>query len=119
MALGWLRELAGERVHGLSGGSEPATQINPIAVVAMAEVGIDISANTPERWTLDLLRSADVIITMGCGETCPVVPGVRYEDWAIADPAGQPIERVRAIREDIRLRVTGLIEKLGPRDDEH
>ena len=113
MALGWLSSLGGDSLRGMSGGSEPATQLNPRAVEAMAEIGIDIATNTPERWTLETLRTADVIITMGCGETCPVIPGVRYEDWAIDDPAGQPIETVREIRDEIGRRVATLIESFG------
>jgi arsenate reductase len=112
MAAAWLRHLAGDRVTVHSGGSEPADQINPTAVVAMAEVGIDISAAQPSPWTHDALRAADIVVTMGCGDTCPVLPAKRYEDWAVADPAGQPLDDVRAIRDQIRQRVEGLIERL-------
>jgi protein-tyrosine-phosphatase len=96
-----------------SGGSDPAAEVNPVAVEAMAEVGIDVDGERPRRWTDDVLRGADVIVTMGCGDTCPVVPGVRYVDWELPDPAGRPIEEVRAIRDDIERRVRGLLEELG------
>lgn len=115
MAAGWLRALAGDRVEVYSGGSEPATEVNRAAVDAMAEVGIDIASNVPMRWTDEVVRAADVVITMGCGDTCPVFPGVRYEDWELADPAGLDVADVRPIRDDIRVRVEGLIERLVPR----
>jgi protein-tyrosine-phosphatase len=115
MAAGWLRALAGDRVEVYSGGSEPATQVNRAAVETMAEVGIDIASNVPMRWTDEVVRAADVVITMGCGDTCPVFPGVRYEDWELADPAGLDVADVRPIRDDIRVRVEGLIERLVPR----
>src|SRR5689334_11892443 len=89
MALGWFNHLAGDRAIGLSGGSEPAREVNPIAVAAMAEVGIDIAGATPQRWTDATIEEADVVITMGCGDRCPYVPGKRYEDWPLDDPAGQ------------------------------
>jgi protein-tyrosine-phosphatase len=113
MALGWLRALAGGRAHGFSGGSEPASQVNPIAVEAMAEVGIDISSEQPRPWTDSDLDEADVVVTMGCGDTCPFVPGKRYEDWALDDPAGHDLEFVRPIRDEIRDRVTDLLERLA------
>jgi arsenate reductase len=112
MAAGWLRHLAGDRIEVRSAGSEPAAQLNQVAVAAMAEVGIDISAQTPQRLDWDAARSSDVIITMGCGDACPVFPGKRYQDWKLDDPAGQDIETVRAIRDQIRARVTDLIAEL-------
>ena len=113
MALGFLRHLAGDRATGWSGGSEPADAVNPVAVAAMAEVGIDISAARPQRWTDDGLRAADVVVTMGCGDTCPFFPGVRYEDWPLDDPAGQGIDAVRPIRDEIERRVRALLADLG------
>ena len=113
MAAAWLEHLADGRVRALSGGSEPAKAVNPAAVAAMAEVGIDISGHTPQPWTEAGLRSADVVVTMGCGDACPFYPGKRYEDWKVADPAGRPIEEVRSIRDDIAARVRGLLSGLG------
>jgi len=113
MAAGWLRHLAGERVTVWSGGSEPASEINPAAVAAMAEVGIDITAEFPKPWTDEIVRAADVVVTMGCGDACPLFPGKRYEDWELADPAGQGVEDVRPIRDDIRSRVEALMASLG------
>jgi len=113
MAAAWLEHLAGGRVRVLSGGSEPAEVVNPAAVAAMAEVGIDISARTPQPWTEAGLRSADVVVTMGCGDACPFYPGKRYEDWEVPDPAGRPLADVRAIRDDIAVRVRGLLSGLG------
>jgi len=113
MAAAWLEHLAGGRVRALSGGSTPAAEVNPMAVAAMAEVGIDISARIPGPWTEAGLRSADVVVTMGCGDTCPFYPGKRYEDWEVADPAGRPIEEVRAIRDDIEHRIRHLLADLG------
>lgn len=112
MAAGWTRHLAGDRVQVLSGGSNPAEQVNPAAVEAMAEVGIDISRQTPQRWTDANLDAADVVVTMGCGDTCPVVPGTRYLDWELDDPAGKPVEQVRAVRDEIRQHVTTLLHEL-------
>ena len=112
MAAGWLRHLAGDRVTVYSGGSEPANAINPMAVAAMAEVGIDITDELPKRWTDDTLGAADVIVTMGCGDACPYVPGKRYEDWPLDDPAGQELGAVRVIRDEIRERVEALITSL-------
>lgn len=114
MAAGWLRHLAGDRVDVGSAGSEPGKQINPVAVEAMAEVGIDISGGIPRKLDWDLAESADVIVTMGCGDTCPVFPGKRYEDWELTDPAGQPIEVVREVRDEIRERIVGLVGELLP-----
>lgn len=112
MAAGWLRHLAGSTVQVFSGGSDPAAAVNPAAVAAMAEAGIDISGAQPQRWTDEIVREADVVITMGCGDSCPIFPGVRYEDWPVADPAGLGIEAVRPIRDDVRTRVERLIESL-------
>jgi protein-tyrosine-phosphatase len=114
MAAGYLQALAGDRVEVLSAGSEPKDQVNPVAVEAMAEEGIDISANTPKVLTVDAVRESDVVITMGCGDACPIFPGKRYEDWQLDDPAGQGIEPVRSIRDDIRRRVEALIAELAP-----
>ena len=113
MALGWFTHLAGGRAVAYAGGSEPAETVNPAAVAAMAEVGIDIAGQRPRRWTDADLHAADVVVTMGCGDACPVVPGTRYEDWALEDPAGQPVEAVRAIRDEIGERVRGLLQDLG------
>lgn len=112
MAAGWLRHLAGDRVEVYSGGSEPADQVNSAAVAAMAEVGIDIGGEQPQRWTDEQARAADVVVTMGCGDVCPVYPGKRYEDWELTDPAGQPVEFVRTVRDEIRQRVEQLIAGL-------
>jgi arsenate reductase (thioredoxin) len=113
MAAGWLRRLAGEAVRVSSGGSDPAAAVNPAAVAAMAEVGIDIAREAPQRWTEESIEAADVVVTMGCGDACPVFPGKRYEDWAVADPAGQPLDTVRVIRDDVGARVRRLITDLG------
>ncbi|TLQ47735.1 arsenate reductase ArsC [Streptomyces marianii] len=114
MAAGWLSHLAGDRIEVRSAGSAPADQVNPAAVEAMREVGIDISAETPKILTVDAVRESDVCITMGCGDTCPVFPGKRYLDWALEDPAGQGVGAVRPIRDQIRRLVEGLIEELAP-----
>lgn len=114
MAAGWMQHLAGRRVEVFSGGSDPASGINPAAIEAMAEVGVDISREFPKPWTDEILRAADVIVTMGCGDACPVYPGKRYEDWQLDDPAGRPIEEVRAIRDEIKGRVEHLVEELTP-----
>ncbi|MBW3667311.1 MAG: arsenate reductase ArsC [Actinobacteria bacterium] len=113
IAAGWLRHLAGDRVGVFSAGSEPAEMINPNAVEVMAEKGIDIADETPRRWGDEMVRTADVVVTMGCGDTCPVFPGKRYLDWEVADPAGFGIDGVREIRDEIERRVRGLIEELG------
>ncbi|MGN9779151.1 arsenate reductase ArsC [Micromonospora sp. H33] len=112
MAAAWLRHLAGDTVEVRSAGSEPADQINPVAVQAMHEVGIDITNQTPVRLTWDTAEASDIIVTMGCGDTCPVFPGKRYEDWKLTDPAGQPIDVVRQVRDDIKRRVTALLAEL-------
>ncbi len=114
MAAGYLRHLAGDRIEVLSAGSAPANAINPVAVQAMAEEGIDIAAEQPKILTTDAVKTSDVVITMGCGDTCPFYPGKRYEDWVLADPAGQGIESVRPIRDEIRGRVQVLIAELLP-----
>lgn len=114
MAAGYLSHLAGDRVDVFSAGSEPADRINPIAVQAMAEDGIDIAAGTPKILTTEAVRESDVVITMGCGDTCPIFPGKRYEDWELDDPAGQGIEVVRPIRDDIRGRIQHLLPDLLP-----
>jgi len=113
MALGWFAHLAGDRAVAMSGGSTPAAALNAAAVGAMAEVGIDISAESPRAWTSEMLGAVDVVITMGCGESCPVLPGVRYEDWAVEDPAGKPLAEVRPIRDEIERRVRDLLARLG------
>jgi protein-tyrosine-phosphatase len=112
MAAGFMRALSGGRVDVFSGGSEPASQVNPVAIAAMAEKGIDIGGYQPRKWADDELRQADVIVTMGCGDECPFYPGKRYLDWELADPAGKPIAEVRPIRDDIERRVRTLIEEL-------
>ncbi|MEU9505586.1 arsenate reductase ArsC [Micromonospora sp. NPDC048170] len=109
MAAGWLRHLAGDTVEVRSAGSEPADQINAVAIEAMREVGIDITGQIPARLTWDAAEATDVIVTMGCGDACPVFPGKRYEDWKLTDPAGQPLDVVRQIRDDIKTRVTDLL----------
>ena len=113
MAAGWLNHLVGDRVDVFSGGSEPASTVNPVAVEAMAEVGIDIGTEFPKPWTDEIIRAADVVVTMGCGDACPVYPGKRYEDWVLDDPAGLDVEAVRPIRDEIRGRVEKLIAELG------
>ena len=112
MAAGWLRHLAGDRIEVRSAGSEPAGQINPVAVEAMREVGIDITGAVPHILETEDVRDSDVVITMGCGDACPIFPGKRYEDWELTDPAGQPIEIVREVRDDIRGRVEKLVAEL-------
>lgn len=113
MAAGWVRGLAGDRVRVFSGGSNPSDDVNPTAVAAMGEVGIDISSHAPRRWTIDQVEAADVVISMGCGDSCPILPGKRYDDWELTDPAGQPIEVVRSVRDEIRDRVVELLGELG------
>lgn len=113
MALGWVTHLAEDRADARSGGSEPAAAVNPVAVAAMAEAGVDIAGATPRRWDDEALRAADVVVTMGCGDTCPVVPSTRYEDWELADPAGLDLDAVRPIRDEIERRVRALLTELG------
>ncbi|MFI5047583.1 MAG: arsenate reductase ArsC [Acidimicrobiia bacterium] len=112
MALGWFEHLAGDRAVGWSGGSEPGTEVNPAAIAAMAEVGIDISREFPKPWTDEIVRAADVVVTMGCGDACPVFPGKQYLDWTLEDPAGQDLDAVRPIRDEIGRRVRELLERL-------
>jgi arsenate reductase (thioredoxin) len=112
MAAGYLTQLAGDRVEVRSAGSEPGERINPVAVAAMAEDGIDITAGRPKLLTADAVQASDVVITMGCGDTCPFFPGTRYEDWVLDDPAGQDIDAVRPIRDEIRRRVEQLVAEL-------
>jgi protein-tyrosine-phosphatase len=114
MAAGYLHHLAGSTVEVRSAGSEPADRINPVAVQAMAEEGIDIANEQPKILTTEAVKTSDVVITMGCGDTCPFYPGKRYEDWVLDDPAGQGIEAVRPIRDEIRRRVEQLIDELQP-----
>jgi arsenate reductase len=116
MAAGWLSHLAGDRVEVRSAGSAPADQVNPAAVEAMKEVGIDITAEKPKVLTFDAVEASDVCITMGCGDVCPVFPGKRYLDWKLDDPAGQGVEAVRPIRDEIKTRIEGLIAELFPED---
>ncbi len=113
MAAGFARHLGGDRVAVFSGGSEPADAVNPAAVAAMAERGIDIGSEQPRHWTDDGVRAADVVVTMGCGDTCPYYPGKRYVDWEVEDPAGQRLEAVRPIRDDLEVRVRELLAELG------
>ena len=114
MAAGYLSHLAQGRIEVRSAGSEPADQVNPAAVEAMHEEGIDITAETPKILTTDAVRESDVVITMGCGDTCPIFPGKRYEDWELDDPAGQGLDAVRPIRDEIRTRIEALIASLDP-----
>ncbi|WP_341359567.1 arsenate reductase ArsC [Georgenia sp. M64] len=114
MAAGFMRELSGGQVEVRSAGSMPADQINPVAVEAMREVGIDITAERPKVLTPEAVEVSDVVITMGCGDVCPYFPGVRYEDWVLEDPAGQGIEKVREVRDEIRGRIEKLLAELLP-----
>jgi arsenate reductase len=113
MAAGWVEYLAGGRVDVMSGGSQPATSVNNAAVLAMAEVGIDIASASPRAFTASNVQEADIVITMGCGDTCPIFPGKRYEDWVLDDPAGLGVDAVRPIRDEIRRRVVELLNDLG------
>jgi protein-tyrosine-phosphatase len=114
MALGWFNRLADGRAIGWSGGSEPSSEINPSVVEAMREVGIDVAREYPKPWTDEILRAADVVVTMGCGDACPIFPGKRYEDWQLDDPAGRGLDEVRPIRDAIGERVRGLLASLEP-----
>ncbi len=114
MAAGFLTELGGGDVAVYSAGSAPADSVNPVAVEAMHEVGIDISDRSPKVWTDELVREVDVVVSMGCGDVCPVYPGTRYEDWSLTDPAGQGIELVRTVKDEIRGRVESLLDELVP-----
>ena len=113
MAMGWFKALAGDRAVAWSGGSEPSSQVNPAAIEAMAEVGIDITEEFPKPWTDEIVRAADAVITMGCGDACPIFPGKRYEDWVLEDPQGLDVASVRPIRDEIKGRVVVLLESLG------
>ncbi len=112
MALGWFNHLADGRAIAWSGGSEPGNEVNPSAVLAMAEVGVDIAREFPKPWTDEVIQAADVVITMGCGDACPFYPGKRYEDWELPDPAGRDVDAVRLIRDEIERRVRALLESL-------
>ncbi|USA02401.1 arsenate reductase ArsC [Streptomyces lydicamycinicus] len=114
MAAAFLTHLAGGRVQVRSAGSAPADAVNPAVVAAMAEVGIDVSAEVPKVLTVEAVQASDVVITMGCGDTCPVFPGKRYLDWQLPDPAGQGVEAVRPIREDIEQQIRGLLDEIAP-----
>ena len=113
MAMGWFQALAGDRAVAWSGGSEPSSQVNPAAIEAMAEVGIDITNEFPKPWTDEIVRAADAVITMGCGDACPIFPGKRYEDWVLEDPQGLDVASVRPIRDEIKGRVEELLTSLG------
>jgi protein-tyrosine-phosphatase len=113
MARGWFNHLAGGRAVASSGGSAPGPHVNPAAIAAMAEVGVDISHESPTRWTDDMVGAADVVVTMGCGDACPFVPGTRYEDWVLADPFGKTVDEVRPVRDEIRRRVVDLLASMG------
>jgi arsenate reductase len=114
MAAGYMTVLSGGAVEVRSGGSEPGDQINPIAIQAMAEEGIDISQGVPQLMTTEQVRDSDVVITMGCGDVCPIFPGKRYEDWELTDPKGKTLDEVRPIRDDIKARITALLAELAP-----
>ena len=113
MALGWFQHWAGDRALAWSGGSEPGDEVNPAAIAAMAEVGVDIGREFPKPWTDEIVQAADVVVTMGCGDACPLFPGKRYEDWELEDPAGQGVEAVRPIRDAIAERIRDLLTSLG------
>jgi arsenate reductase (thioredoxin) len=113
IALGWFTHLTGDRAVAWSGGSEPGIEVNPAAVAAMAEVGIDITREYPKPWTDEVVRAADVIVTMGCGDACPIFPGTRYENWDLDDPAGWDVEGVRPLRDEIERRVRTLVSELS------
>ena len=117
MGAGWLRHLAGDRIRVLSAGSAPNEAVNPPAVEAMAEAGVDISSNRPQMWTEAMVRDVDVVVSMGCGDECPVYPGTRRLDWQLEDPAGQGVEMVRGVRDEIRTLVGELLEDLLDEED--
>ena len=112
MAAGWLRHIAGDRIDVYTGGSEPADSLNPVAVEAMAEVGINISEEFPKPWTDEVVKAVDAVISMGCGDVCPIYPGKKYTDWELDDPAGMTLEGVRQVRDELRVRVEGLRDEL-------
>ena len=112
MAAGWLQHLASDEVEVFSGGSNPASEVNPAAIEAMAEIGVDISSEYPKPWTDEVVQAANIVVTMGCGDSCPIFPGTRYMDWEVGDPAGLPLEQVRPIRDEIGERVRGLVDEL-------
>jgi len=114
MAAGYLQHLAGDRIEVLSAGSAPADHVNPAAVAAMAEDGVDITAGEPKLLTTEAVQESDVVITMGCGDACPIFPGKRYEDWQLDDPAGQGVDAVRPIRDEIKARIEALIAEIAP-----
>ena len=116
MAAGWLQHLAGDGVEVFSGGSNPASEVNPAAIEAMAEIGVDISSEYPKPWTDEVVQAANMVVTMGCGDSCPIFPGTRYMDWEVGDPAGLPLEQVRPIRDEIGARVRGIMAELGLED---
>jgi len=116
MAAGWLQHLAGDGVEVFSGGSNPASEVNPAAIEAMAEIGVDISSEYPKPWTDEVVQAANIVVTMGCGDSCPIFPGTRYMDWEVGDPAGLPLEQVRPIRDEIGERVRGIMAELGLED---
>ena len=113
MAMGFFKDVAGDRATVYSGGSEPAKEVNAAAIAAMAEMGIDIGGEQPKQWTMDMLEAVDVVVSMGCGDSCPVLPGRRYQEWVLPDPAGLPLADVRSIRDDIERRVRALADELG------
>ena len=117
MGAGWLRHLAGDRIRVLSAGSAPSEAMNPMAVEAMAEVGVDISANRPQLWTEAMVRDVDVVVSMGCGDECPVYPGTQRLDWQLEDPADQGMEMVRGVRDEIQTLVEELLEDLLDEED--
>nr|WP_269458464.1 arsenate reductase ArsC [Nocardiopsis alborubida] len=112
MALGFFQHLAGERAIAWSGGSEPGQEVNPVAVKAMDEIGINISTEFPKPWTDEVVRAADVVVSMGCGDACPIFPGKRYQEWTLADPEGQDLAAVRSIRDEVEERVRALLAEL-------
>ncbi len=113
MAMGFFKHLAGNHASVYSGGSAPAAEVNPAAIAAMAEKGIDIATEQPKQWTMETLEAVDVVISMGCGDSCPTLPGRRYEEWVLADPAGQQVDAIRPIRDEIEQRVNKLLDQLG------
>jgi len=115
MGAGFMRSLGGDNVRVFSGGSEPAAKVNPSAVEVMREVGIDIADNVPQKWSMEMLHEVDVVVTMGCGDTCPYIPGKRYVDWPLDDPAGQGVDAVRPIRDQIKTLVEALLSELAVR----